>query len=260
MTASLLTKKLISVRGREGAGQADIAELLALLASDDVVALPALRPHQRYPLHCFLAQVGAMALLAGGEHEPPQDAGLWRELLRSLTPGFPGGEPWSLVVDDLAKPAFLQPPVPEGSWEALRKVETTPDALDMLVTAKNHDLKAARLHRADSEHWFFALLTLQTWEGFLGSGNYGISRMNGGFASRPFVGPAPAGGSWGASRERHASARCPAPATGRGRPAARCQRRNWPRLARALGRNELDRAGAAGPLLRRDLPPRPAAT
>jgi CRISPR system Cascade subunit CasA len=44
---------------------------------------------------------------------------------------------------------------------------------------------------ATPEHWFYALLTLQTMQGFLGAGNYGISRMNGGFASRPSVGLAP---------------------------------------------------------------------
>jgi CRISPR system Cascade subunit CasA len=42
---------------------------------------------------------------------------------------------------------------------------------------------------------------LQTQEGFLGAGNYGVSRMNGGFASRPAVGAVPTGG-WG-RRWRH---------------------------------------------------------
>jgi len=38
------------------------------------------------------------------------------------------------------------------------------------------------------------LLSLQTQEGFLGAGNYGISRMNGGFANRPGIGLSPQGG------------------------------------------------------------------
>ena len=70
------------------------------------------------------------------------------------------------------------------------------DALDMLVTSKNHDLKAARIHHAHADDWLFALISLQTQEGFLGSGNYGVSRMNGGFASRPGVGVAMVG-AWG---------------------------------------------------------------
>jgi CRISPR system Cascade subunit CasA len=67
----------------------------------------------------------------------------------------------------------------------------TPDALDMLVTAKNHDVKRAAMASGRPEHWAYALVSLQTQEGFLGAGNYGVSRMNGGFASRPGFGVAP---------------------------------------------------------------------
>ena len=196
---NLLAAQLIRVSTRtSGIRSVTLPGLLSLLIADEVDSLPALRPHQRYPLHCFLAQVAAMAMLAAGESVPPRDESRWRDLLRELTPQFPDDEPWTLVVNDLSKPAFLQPPVPEGAWEVLKEIEPTPDALDMLVTSKNHDLKAARLKIATPEHWLFALITLQTWEGFLGRGNYGISRMNGGFASRPFIGAAPATGGWGA--------------------------------------------------------------
>jgi CRISPR system Cascade subunit CasA len=67
----------------------------------------------------------------------------------------------------------------------------------MLVTSKNHDLKAARARRAEPDDWLFALVSLQTQEGFLGKGNYGISRMRDGFANRPGVAVAPTG-AWGA--------------------------------------------------------------
>lgn len=200
---NLLTDQIIGIQTLDRQiRQATLPELLALLMADEVESLTGLRPHQRYPLHCFLSQVGAMAMLAGGESKPPREPDLWAELLGGLTPQFPGDEPWMLVVNDLSKPAFMQPPVPEDGWAALKETEVTPDALDMLVTAKNHDLKAARLDAAASEHWLFSLITLQTWEGFLGRGNYGISRMNGGFASRPFIGAAPASGGWGAELRR----------------------------------------------------------
>ena len=55
----------------------------------------------------------------------------------------------------------------------------------MLVTSKNHDLKSAVAVQAGVDDWIFALITLQTMEGFGGAGNYGISRMNGGLGSRP---------------------------------------------------------------------------
>jgi CRISPR system Cascade subunit CasA len=61
----------------------------------------------------------------------------------------------------------------------------------MLVTAKNHDVKAARLTEAGIDDWLFALVTLQTMEGIGGRNNYGVSRMNGGFANRPGFSIAP---------------------------------------------------------------------
>ena len=70
----------------------------------------------------------------------------------------------------------------------------TPDELDMLVTSKNHDLKAAAASHASADDWIFALVSLQTMEGFGGAGNYGISRMNGGLGSRPAFSLAPQGG------------------------------------------------------------------
>ena len=146
------------------------------------------------PFHAFLAQVGALALLARRQSTPPDDEGSWSALLRGLTSTLPDDEPWTLVVQDVRKPALLQPPIPDGKIEALGFTAHTPDTLDYLATAKNHDVKAARIERAKPEQWFYALLALQTMEGFFGRGNYGISRMNSGYGSRPLVGLAPAGG------------------------------------------------------------------
>ena len=67
--------------------------------------------------------------------------------------------------------------------------------LDVLITARNVDVKTERVRTPDVEHWLYALVALQTTQGFLGAGNYGIARMNGGFASRPCVAFAPAEGS-----------------------------------------------------------------
>ncbi len=178
-----------------------LPDLFAVAMRDDVLDMPAVRPHQRQALHAFLAQLGALALVAADRRHAPREGPEWAELLRALTLRWPNDEPWSLVVGDLSKPALLQPPLPEGTLDALKERETTPDGLDMLVTSKNHDLKAARMAAATPEHWFLALLTLQTIEGFLGAGNYGVARMNGGFASRAMVGAAPPGG-WGARLRR----------------------------------------------------------
>ena len=81
----------------------------------------------------------------------------------------------------------MQAPVPGGDISGFKAIET-PDALDMLITSKNHDLKSGMMKNAAPEDWFFALLSLQTQKGIMGAGKYGVSRMNGGFGSRAGLG------------------------------------------------------------------------
>ncbi len=188
----LLADPLIEVQDNAGE-RAFLAlpQLYEQLAADAVASFPALRPHQRHAWHAALCQLGALACLRAGLDAPPPDAAGWRDALRALTPDFPDDEPWQLVTEP-SKPAFLQPPV--GKDLAGFKPLNTPDQLDMLVTSKNHDVKGARVVGASADDWLFALVTLQTMEGFLGAGNYGVSRMNGGFANRPGFTLAPPGG------------------------------------------------------------------
>lgn len=200
MNLSLLTTPIIRAEVGGELRRLTLPETLAALMRDEIAAFPALRPHQRHAWHMFLAQLCAIALHRAGEQEPPTDAEDWADLLLELTDG--AGEPWSLVVADLSKPAFLQPPVPEGNLAALKNTIPTPDALDVLITAKNFDLKSAVAAVADPDDWLFALVSLQTMEGFLGAGNYGVARMNGGFSARPFLGLAPLRGGPGAHLRR----------------------------------------------------------
>jgi CRISPR system Cascade subunit CasA len=188
---NLLTERLISVTDVDARREClSLPQLYERLAADAVASFPALRPHQRHAWHALLCQLGALACIKNGLSEPPRDASDWLAALRALTPDYPDDEPWRLVtVPD--KPAFLQPP--QAKLDGFKPL-ATPDELDMLVTAKNHDVKAARLATADLDDWLFALVTLQTMEGFLGRGNYGVSRMNGGFANRPGFSIAPPGG------------------------------------------------------------------
>lgn len=188
---SLLSDPMITVRGtnRRNQRRLTLPELLSELPGEERVAdFPRVAAHQRHPLHAFLVQLATIALHRAGLSGPSQTAEVWRELLLALTQG--AEEPYALVVEDLSTPALLQPPVPERTLEKWKVVET-PDALDILVTAKNHDVKGSRVSHGDPETWFLALLSLQTMQGFLGAGNYGIARMNGGFASRPDVGLSP---------------------------------------------------------------------
>lgn len=190
MIVNLLVDPVIRIRMRGGSPRsATLPGVLAVVAGGEIVSFSGLRPHQRHAWHAFLVQLGALALIRAGRDTMPADEGEWRALLRGLTPDFPDDEPWCLVARP-DKPAFLQPPIPGGLKELKSAIET-PDALDMLVTSKNHDLKSEVMAAAEPDDWLFALVTLQTTEGFLGAGNYGVSRINGGFANRPAFSVAP---------------------------------------------------------------------
>ena len=166
--------------------------LLAALGADEVRDFPALRPHQRHPWHAFLVQVAALALHHAGTDRLFVSEAAWKEALLDLTPEDPDGAAWCLISPH-DRPAFMQAPVPGGSVKEWRNTLHAADQLDILVTSKNHDLKGSRMRRANIDDWLMALISLQTQEGFLGAGNYGISRMNGGFASRPAIGVVPKG-------------------------------------------------------------------
>ncbi len=184
---NILTEPLVRFDSASGARVfASLPEIYSALMSDEVEAFPALRPHQRHAWHAFLVQLGALAASRNGAGGFPSDAPTWTDLLRGLTPDFPGDEPWQLVLEDICKPAFMQPPA--SSEERLadyRGVYETPDELDVLATSKNHDLKSAIAVEYHYDDLIMALISLQTSAGFSGAGNYGISRMNGGLGSRP---------------------------------------------------------------------------
>ena len=159
--------------------------LFAAMAEGRVRGFPALRPHQRPAWHMFLVQLGALALWQAGREDVPKEAADWVVYLRKLTRDHAGDAPWRLVVEERRKPAFLQPPDPGGlRWKTVE----TPDALDLLITSRNHDLKQAVAQYGAAEDWVFALVSLQTSEGYGGKGNHGIARMNGGSSSRPMLG------------------------------------------------------------------------
>ena len=93
----------------------------------------------------------------------------------------------------------MQPPT--SRIEAFKHAAETPDALDILVTAKNHDRKQAQAAEAPPHSWMYALLTLQTTQGYSGRGQPGIARMNGGFSSRVLVDRRP-DARWGRRMDR----------------------------------------------------------
>jgi CRISPR system Cascade subunit CasA len=182
----LLKDELIGVRTARGTRMVSLPGLLALLCRGEVEGYTGLRPHQADPWHVFLVQIAASVLARAPRDPPPGEEGFWREGLLDLADGQ--ATAWELVVEDPTKPAFMQHPWrDQDEKKAFKPKASTPDELDILVTAKDHDVKAARVSPDQPEAWLFSLLTYQTMSGFLGAGNFGIVRMNGGFASRPIV-------------------------------------------------------------------------
>jgi CRISPR system Cascade subunit CasA len=177
---------------RTDCGAWTLPELLARLCRDEVGSFPALRHHQAPAWHAFLVQLSFHAIEVAERDNLSGDPGEWRMMLRGVTEAWPDDEPWCLVAPR-DRPAFLQPAVPAATPDPLNKRAEAPDELDVLVTSKNHDVKAARMFHAAPDDWFFAAVSLQSQEGQMGRGNYGIARMNGGYGSRPFLGIAPQG-------------------------------------------------------------------
>jgi len=203
---NLLEERLLHYRRVETGERiaCTLPELFIAMAKDEVRDFPALRPHQRHPWHAFLVQLAAIALHRSNQTEPFDTAQDWKTSFLALTPNDPDGAAWCLV-SPVDRPAFMQAPEPSGSIGSWKNCLVAADELDMLVTSKNHDLKSARMSLSELEEWTYALISLQTQEGFLGAGNYGISRMNGGFASRCGVGVHP-NGEWGARWQRDLTA------------------------------------------------------
>lgn len=165
---------------------ATLPGILSHLATGELGDFPRLRTHQLHPWCMFLTQLAAIALHRAGQTDPRLDEEAWRELLLALTAGR--HEPWCLVVENLEEPAFLQPPVPEGTMGDQWKEQFSPDDIDVLATAKAHDVKTSLIPNDDVEAWAYALVTLQTIQGVYGAGKYGVARMNGGYGSRCRVG------------------------------------------------------------------------
>jgi len=184
---NLLTDPLFRVEIANGPRRlSSLPALLTALGADEVESLPGLQRHQEDAFHIFLCQLAASVLLREKKSNPIQEEAFWREGIRRLT-GRDDDCAWTLVVKDCTKPAFMQSAIPEAISGQLKSVAQTPDEMDILATAKNHDVKTARGNSATADEWIFALVNFQTTAGFFGRGNYGIARMNGGHASRPVV-------------------------------------------------------------------------
>lgn len=187
---NLLADSLFRVVTSSGQTTMSLPALLAELGRDKVESLTGLKRHQEDAFLVFLSQLGAGVLARTGESKPAQSEKFWRDSIREVT-GRKDDLAWTLVVEDITKPAFMQAPLPFD--EALSKKATSPDELDTLVTSKNHDLKMTRMLHGNVDDWIYAIVSFQTMSGYLGRVPalnrcfYGIARMNSGDGNRPIV-------------------------------------------------------------------------
>ncbi|MFM0327641.1 type I-E CRISPR-associated protein Cse1/CasA [Caballeronia glebae] len=191
---SLLDEPIIRFRhaSDDRTVSASLPDVFVALLADDVHDFPSLRPHQRHAWHAFLVQLAAIAMHRAKVTKPFASARKWRAALQDLTPDHPDGAAWCLVSPP-DRPALLQAPVVSSSVASWKNDLRAADELDILVTAKGHDLKAARIQQAEPDDWLFSLVSLQSQQGVMGAFNYGVSRMNGGYGSRPGIGVVPKG-------------------------------------------------------------------
>lgn len=184
---NLLTDPVFRVQAAGGNDATTLPGLLALLGQDRVESLPGLQRHQEDAFHMFLCYLAGAALVGTGADDPRQTADFWRAALRTMA-GRGNDSAWSLLVADPTQPGFMQPPLasPEEFEREFKTERQTPDAIDVLLTAKNHDIKATKSLSPSPDEWAYALVSLQTMSGYILK-HQGIARMNSGLGSRACV-------------------------------------------------------------------------
>ena len=110
---NLLTDPLLRAITDQGEELLSLPALLAALGHDRVQHLTGLQRHQADAFHVFLCYLAGAVLARNNHTNPIQDEEYWRQGMRSLA-GEAGDDAWTLVVDDLTRPAFMQPPLPVG--------------------------------------------------------------------------------------------------------------------------------------------------
>ena len=182
----LLQDGIISVNYHGETRLVSLPEAYAELAKDQVDDFPGIRPHQRLFWHDTLCQLGAIAMINAGIEDPPTESEHWLQIMRNLTEDrFPADEPWHLCVEDITKPAFLQPSVSLAERTSeYKSVIFTPDDMDLPVGSKHHDVRGGSMRGATPEQWLFALVARQTGGGYDGNRLFGSSRMNSGSGNR----------------------------------------------------------------------------
>lgn len=178
---SLLDDPIFTVRTSDGREKCSLPRIYHLLQKDAIEEFVRLQAHQKQTWHCFLAQLGAIAT---EDREMPDSEDGWREALSHLT----AREAWNLYTEDLSKPAFMQPPVPEETLNDFSEIDVVAD--DVPSLAKNHGIKKNRVIKSDAEHWVYMLVNVQTSDTY-GGGQGGYPKSSRGMEGRAFLATTP---------------------------------------------------------------------
>jgi CRISPR system Cascade subunit CasA len=178
---NLLEDPVFTVRISDDPETCSLPRIYHLLQQDAVEEFVKLQAHQKQAWHCFLVQLGAIAT----EDRPmPNSEGGWREALSTLA----CWEAWNLYTEDLSKPAFMQPPVPEETLDDFSEIDVVAD--DVPSLAKNHGIKKNRIVDSNAEHWAYMLINVQTSDTY-GGGQGGYPKSSRGMEGRAFLATTP---------------------------------------------------------------------
>ena len=182
---NLLTDHPITTTTTSGPEAHSLPETLAACITDQIEDFTHLRPFQEHPWHAFLTQLGAIAMVKADLTTPPDTPAGWYAALESLTrDSFPEQEPWTLVVDDLQLPAFMQPPPGDPKFLSKYPSSPTPDSIDLTIGSRRHDVKDGVATAPSDDHWIYALISIQTAQGYSGPYLQRISRINQAYGNR----------------------------------------------------------------------------
>ncbi|MCB1822763.1 MAG: type I-E CRISPR-associated protein Cse1/CasA, partial [Candidatus Competibacteraceae bacterium] len=117
---NLLTEPVFRVQTPRGPQAWSLPALLAALGADTVESLPGLQRHQEDAFHIFLCYLAGAVLARADLQDPIQPEAFWRDGLRRLA-GREDDCAWTLVVEDVMQPAFMQAPLANKSdWAAFK--------------------------------------------------------------------------------------------------------------------------------------------
>lgn len=182
----LLTDPVFHVTTTGGHRAVSLPDLLTLLGDDAIESIDHIQRHQQDAFYVFLASLAAMAIARFPHHADPnpwiQPPDFWRDRLRRLADPW-GDTAWQLIQDDWSIPAFLQPPLTDSGSPIVMNDDTliihSPDSLDYIRSAQNHEIKNQRGYTAPIDQWIYSLISLQTFANYRGRGHHGNFRAVG---------------------------------------------------------------------------------